>query len=289
MAVLTCPQSSYEKEACIEYYFELYNDVRVKFSNETLAYVDKIKYFPDPFLKLVSLYLVENYHRAKEYFSTNGDNINNVACHNLNRWLDQRKNFFTFSENCNKSITAWRIHIEELWKTIQKDFGTKQCSRVNKFSNTTDIPPEMLPATCYKGVPEDWECTSKEQYQKLLNKKNCSSSETSSDKTRISLLDVTDAVPQVPKSIDCEPCPSTIPAVVLTGSCTIWRTLVLLFFLYKFTPLVSWMYNRRFKKRKRSHHNTEYVSYDTFARVPPNMDANFENRRSYISYHSRRH
>ncbi|VUZ95660.1 PIR protein [Plasmodium vivax] len=289
MDLLACPESSSEKGACIEYYFELYNDVRVEFSNKTLEYVNTIKNYTHPFLKLVSLYLVENYYRAKEYFNTNGDNIHNVACHNLNRWLDQRKNFFTFSEKCNSSVTEWRIQVEELWKTIQHKFGDKHCNRVNKFSNTTVIPPEMLPATCYSSVPEEWLRNFQAQNQKLLNQKNCSNSENSSDKTVIPLLDLSGAVPLVKNSVECEPCPSTIPAVALTGSCTILGTLVLLFFLYKFTPLVSWMYNRRFKKRNRSNHNAEYVSYDTFARFPPNMDANFENRRSYISYHSRRH
>ncbi|KMZ84206.1 hypothetical protein PVBG_02433 [Plasmodium vivax Brazil I] len=223
MDLLACPESSSEvckifslnidtynnikyeynnKGACIEYYFELYNDVRVEFSNKTLEYVNTIKNYTHPFLKLVSLYLVENYYRAKEYFNTNGDNKHNVACHNLNRWLDQRKNFFTFSEKCNSSVTEWRIHVEELWNTIQKDFGAKHCKRVNKFSNTTVIPPEMLPATCYSSVPEEWLRNFQAQNQKLLNQKNCSNSENSSDKTVIPLLDLSGAVPLVKNSVD---------------------------------------------------------------------------------------
>ncbi|GAB69661.1 hypothetical protein PCYB_004100 [Plasmodium cynomolgi strain B] len=69
-----------QKGSCIDYYFRLYNNVRVTFSDQTLGYVNIIKNYTHPFLKLVSLYLVENYRRASEYFSKNGDNTQNVAC-----------------------------------------------------------------------------------------------------------------------------------------------------------------------------------------------------------------
>ncbi|KMZ96142.1 hypothetical protein PVNG_05888 [Plasmodium vivax North Korean] len=60
----------------------------------------------------------------------------------------------------------------------------------------------MLPATCYSSVPEEWLRNFQAQNQKLLNQKNCSNSENSSDKTVIPLLDLSGAVPLVKNSVD---------------------------------------------------------------------------------------
>ncbi|KMZ99847.1 hypothetical protein PVNG_04124 [Plasmodium vivax North Korean] len=109
----TCPEKFSEISACPSYYYELYNSYPSYFDIDN-KFLDKIKNFPDPILKYVALYFYYNYSVAKEYFDPNLRN-NDLACHNLNRWLDQHRSFFTHSEKCENNTNRWKAHIEPLW------------------------------------------------------------------------------------------------------------------------------------------------------------------------------
>ncbi|SCO72493.1 VIR protein [Plasmodium vivax] len=153
----TCPEKFYKLDGCTSYFYSLYNLYPSEFEIKHIDFLKRIKDFPDPILKYVALYFYYNYSVAKDYFNGKSGQ-NDLACHNLNRWLDQHKSFFTHSEKCKYNTNQWNINIEPLWTMFEKYFGEKKCERIHVFSNTTQIPNELDSFTCNMPYPDDYIC-----------------------------------------------------------------------------------------------------------------------------------
>ncbi|EDL43312.1 hypothetical protein, conserved [Plasmodium vivax] len=115
MEVKPCPKRYFDLDGCTSYFYALYNLYPSEFEIKHIDFLKHIKDFPDPILKYVALYFYYNYSVAKDYF-TGESGQNDLACHNLNRWLDQHKSFFTHSEKCEYNKNQWNINIEPLWE-----------------------------------------------------------------------------------------------------------------------------------------------------------------------------
>ncbi|KMZ93283.1 hypothetical protein PVMG_05571, partial [Plasmodium vivax Mauritania I] len=141
---------------CASYFYDLYNSYPSYFPIED-QFLNDIKIFPDPILKYVALYFYYNYSAAKDYFNGKSGQ-NDLACHNLNRWLDQHKSFFTHSEKCKYNTNQWNINIEKLWE---------------RFENHFVIPDGLGTITCNKPYPDDYICYDPSETNKTIIEKNC--------------------------------------------------------------------------------------------------------------------
>ncbi|GAB69852.1 hypothetical protein PCYB_006010, partial [Plasmodium cynomolgi strain B] len=145
-------------QLCGAYFSEELNKVRTIFSNDYTEHFKKIKSIQDPILRYVALYLVHNYDKSKKYFIENGRRENNIACLSLNRWLDQRKSFYTHGDKCAVNLDLWKQTIDPIWEMLNKN-QTLNCMRKEIYTKNTYIPNALLPPTCYKYVPLNYTCT----------------------------------------------------------------------------------------------------------------------------------
>ncbi|GAB69946.1 hypothetical protein PCYB_006950 [Plasmodium cynomolgi strain B] len=81
----------------------------------------------------------------------------NIACLMLNRWLDQRKSFYTYGDKCTEKVELWEKTIDPIWKNYCNI--NKYCKRQEMYSKYSYIPEALLPTPCYKYVPQNYKCT----------------------------------------------------------------------------------------------------------------------------------
>ncbi|GAW82020.1 variable surface protein [Plasmodium gonderi] len=159
--------NKYEHIQCddkIDKIYKIDNLIKDKFDNFFKDKFDNIfKDINDPILKHIAIYLIANYAGAHVYFSNDGKWVQNPACESLNKWLDNRKSYFTLALNCKGNVHLWDNTIEALWKeleSIYKNNGSnkKWCERYNLFRGSLDLPKGLPPPMCYKHVPKDYIC-----------------------------------------------------------------------------------------------------------------------------------
>ncbi|GAB69686.1 hypothetical protein PCYB_004350, partial [Plasmodium cynomolgi strain B] len=141
-------------QLCGKYYFEEFNKIRTTFSHYK-RYINEINSIEDTILRHVALYLVENFEGHKQHLTPDGTRYNNIDCEVLNRWLDQRKSFYTYGNNCKANERLWDEKIKPLWDKLNEN---NICARKEVFAKNAYIPKELLPLTCYKYIPENYEC-----------------------------------------------------------------------------------------------------------------------------------
>ncbi|VUZ95535.1 PIR protein [Plasmodium vivax] len=293
----TCPPEFSNISACASYFYDMYNLYPSYFPIED-QFLNDIKIFPDPILKYVALYFYYNYSAAKDYFTPNSDK-DNPACHNLNRWLDQHKSFFTHSEKCKYNTNQWNINIEPLWTMFEKYFGGNKCKRVHVFSNTTVIPDGLGTITCNKPQPEDDICYDPSEKNETIIEHNCNKLKdlcNECNKHRINKTCLAraklarqtypaDGTLQEEAQTSCEPCPSLIQTIARPVSATLVGTLSFALFLYKFTPLGSKLSNRGRKKKRLQQQFMQEMAHQEFERSR-NNNPHSRNGRSRLHYQS---
>ncbi|KMZ77270.1 hypothetical protein PVIIG_06254 [Plasmodium vivax India VII] len=141
-----------------DFYYD-FSDVKSEFSSVDDNYLDVIKTMEDPILQHISLYLVNNYKNAKSYFCKSSKPSDDIACSNLNRWLDQKKNIYTSATNCTKNSEAWTKHIVPLWNLLDQNNNGTKCIRKEIFSKNSNFPEKLKPYTCHKHVPQNYTYT----------------------------------------------------------------------------------------------------------------------------------
>ncbi|KMZ99848.1 hypothetical protein PVNG_04125 [Plasmodium vivax North Korean] len=245
----TCYEKFQNATLCGPYFYEEFNKVRSTFNSSTTEHLEKIKSIEDPILRHVALYLVDNFEESKQYFRKDGTRNNNIACQMLNRWLDQRKSFYTHADKCTANVDLWEKTINPIWKMLNKN---NDCERKEIYAINAYIPEELLPPTCYKYVPENYKCTypldlfkrslnirCPEIYEQCSNckKKNYLSELTASEKhTVLATCPSTDTSKTHSSSelqTSCVECPSEIITISLSVCVTFFATLFILLFLYK--------------------------------------------------------
>ncbi|KMZ80777.1 hypothetical protein PVIIG_03144, partial [Plasmodium vivax India VII] len=100
---------------CVPYFYEVFNQVRTTFKHHKKEHLEKIKTIQDPILRHVALYLVDNFEESKQYFKEGATRNDNVGCLMLNRWLDQRKSFYTHGDKCTANVDLWKKTIDPIW------------------------------------------------------------------------------------------------------------------------------------------------------------------------------
>ncbi|GAB69853.1 hypothetical protein PCYB_006020, partial [Plasmodium cynomolgi strain B] len=240
---------------CGRYFSEAFNKVRTTFTHYN-KYIDQIKSIEDPILRHVALYLVDNFEDYKKYLSEDATRKNNIDCEVLNRWLDQRKSFYTYGSKCQGNLKLWNETIEKLWDTLnEKQEDNKYCERQELYAGNAYIPEQFLPLTCYKYVPEKHDCTPPLdifRINPLALSRNCNAinKQCSKCKKKNHLSEyipseeytfpVTypyngnyNAYSSPERQISCRECPSKIIIIPLSICITFFGTLFILYLLYK--------------------------------------------------------
>ncbi|KMZ86856.1 hypothetical protein PVBG_04514 [Plasmodium vivax Brazil I] len=240
-----------QKNAYPQYFNYDLNDVRTQFYKISDEYISEIKKIKDPILRHVALYLVENYEEIKDYFSKDKKWANNLACKLLNRWLDQKKAFFTFSENCKENLNSWTQYIDPIWNKLESNNTQTGCPRKEIFAKNVYIPKEF-PPTCYKHVPNNYNCTQPLRKNAKLSESTCSKIEKDCNRCvekgyivlsapllqtdipeTCSITDTTVDYSSLHTGIYCKECPSEIMTIAISVCVTFFGTFFILFFLYK--------------------------------------------------------
>ncbi|GAW84265.1 variable surface protein [Plasmodium gonderi] len=293
-----------QEEKCYEYYYEVFNTYPSLFTIDKTSYMDEIKYFPDPILKYVALYLYYNYGTSKHRYVTGSNYQGNKACHMLNRWLDQQRSFYTHSEKCYDNINLWTKFLEPLWDKIKNHYGGNTCERYKAISNSTQIPDELKDLPCNKLYPVNYKCInpSEKNGSTLDNcchklQDACSICQPYHDSPELlynqnSQHNVTSqALASFPQIVQtgpqkmCSKCPSRINIIAPSMCITLLVSLFIAFLLFEYTPLGSKMSNRTVKPSMLKEHFIEefpYEEYETYR----NSDHHAKSRSNHIYYQS---
>ncbi|KMZ96354.1 hypothetical protein PVNG_06333, partial [Plasmodium vivax North Korean] len=205
-----------------------------KLYNIDASYIKEINKIEDPILRHIFIYFVHYYINGYIYFKDSKQHFRNQACQHLNRWLEGKKDLFTYGEICQKKLKLWKKETDTLWEILKKK---------HTLPNTEGKP------WCDKSL-----ISLKTEYPQGLTSFNCDKSisqETSSTNF---------PPPPVQTPSSCPPCPFSFisPETVtpsdtvsppetdrtknlaVTSGFTAAGTLATLFFLYRFTPMMSW-------------------------------------------------
>ncbi|SBT01850.1 PIR Superfamily Protein [Plasmodium ovale curtisi] len=287
---LECDEKYANVGLCIGDFYYLFNHTRTYLTGVPEEYLNKIKYFSDPILRHYALYLYHNYKDAQKYFNKTLSNRENTACDNLNRWIDQRKSFFTHAAKCEENLKLWKRDMDPLWKLVQTLLPGNQCERNEIFSATSEFPKSLIPPVCYKHVPEHFICVNPPR-ERIPRPQSSPSHPKQPTEVKAAVpakcptLDTSQSISQAVMDFVCEECPSTTPVIAFTTFSTMFGTFILLFFLYKFTPLIPWLYRRRVNGSIPGRHIIE-ETYEEFEQASQSTSANYQNRRNYLHYQS---
>ncbi|SBT53220.1 PIR Superfamily Protein [Plasmodium ovale wallikeri] len=270
-------------------------------TNENI--INHIKTIDDPLLQQISLYLTYYYQKGHDNFSKCPTRNNrSTACQYLNQWSWHIENIFTCSEKCTKRNKLWKAYIDTLWDLLITNFTKKNngsytpwCNRfINTDYNKTPIPNNLettfdinvnkynkalsahpsstmcekpsdsstLPVTSHVNFPSIGKCTCPEESPKF-------SAQQSQPSAEISNLN----------------CSSDIKFyIALSSLFTFLGTISILFLLYKFTPLKSWI----IRSSKSKNGIDRYINEETdeFLNTYENSDMPTKNRRNHLFYHS---
>ncbi|SBS82511.1 PIR protein [Plasmodium ovale] len=281
------------------YWTDFFNQIEVNFSNSN-NYVEEISKYEDPILKHIALYVVENYKAGEKYFR-NGDK-EDKACYTLNRWLDQKRNFFTSGKKCKNNADLWDKTIEELWTRLYTENNKKLCLRK---SNTTNGYPHILgEPNCYKHIPENDNYFDPKETPSSICQNHvvpstctcpaqviCPAQVTSSEKDMcpepaICNCDTAPSMHESHTSLECNYTGSKELDMITSSSFTFFGTCILFFILSKFTPLISWLYSRKIKGKMGSHYTGEEDTYDILGSYSGNYNSHGEEGRNNILYYS---
>ncbi|SBS93099.1 PIR Superfamily Protein [Plasmodium ovale curtisi] len=278
---LLCKTKTYD---CYSNYF---NTPLSLFTNieKISTYIEKVKKIEDPILQYISLYLGEFFETAKNDFT--GKKNNDNACWSLNRWLDQMKNIYTSAKFCKTNESIWDKYIEGdngLWNLLKnRDSTTKLCNRT--FTTTVTFPTYIASPECHKHVPQEYICYSPEEkpcpQQDIIREETPFLASHPPPQQQCTIEHVPSLEAQV--SCDVNFVDSKIFVIGFSVFSTISGVSLILFILYKFTPLVSWLYNRRMKNRKLQYFREEEL-YESS--MYENNYAYSNNRRNYLHYPS---
>ncbi|KMZ80780.1 hypothetical protein PVIIG_03147 [Plasmodium vivax India VII] len=253
---VNCPSEihmiAFSINACPMYYYEIFNQYPSVVKPEVNEYLDIIKNYSDPILRYIALYLIYNYKNAQKLFTGAKNYQDDLACNNLNRWLDQSKSFFTHSQKSSSNASLWKIYIEDLWKTLDSKNKGNKCPRKEYFSNTTQIPEELGLVMEYGKYPDDYICYDPLEEDHTVIRGDCYKlNELCSECENLRVLQEKSSNSKAPhqeicltlyKSLQisqlevpesCGACPSLIRMLSFPVFVTFSGTLFIAFFLYK--------------------------------------------------------
>ncbi|CAI7724072.1 hypothetical protein PVPAM_000020000 [Plasmodium vivax] len=135
---------------CAHRTFETFHQNFDRVKDEYLDYIKKIN---DAILRHISLYFVQYYIDGYHYYHNSELVEINGACQYLNRWLEERKDLFTYGEQCPTKKESWDNAINALWDMLKKDYPTSKkdgkpwCDK-STIKLTTKYPLELTSLKC---------------------------------------------------------------------------------------------------------------------------------------------
>ncbi|KMZ91871.1 hypothetical protein PVMG_04430 [Plasmodium vivax Mauritania I] len=132
-----------------------------EFDRVNKEYLDYIKGIKDPILRHISLYFVQYYIDGYYYYRYSQNSQKDGACDYLKRWLQERKDLFTYGEKCPTKMTLWKDKVEPLWEKLEKDYSI-QNHGVNSWCNNkyplflqTEYPQGLTPFNCDERISQE--------------------------------------------------------------------------------------------------------------------------------------
>ncbi|VVA00038.1 PIR protein [Plasmodium vivax] len=219
----------------------IFTPFRPSFDNVEEKYLNIIKKINDPILRHISLYFVQYYIDGYHYFRDSPQVHRDGACQYLRLWLQEKKDLFTYGGNCKKKKELWESNFKKLWDmlgniyTITEDNKPRPWCKDYELAQLTILPREVIFSNCDDIISQ--EHSSKVHSCPTVQKEcNCSVNETpiSSPET---------VPPQEaghPPETDQLSGTDRTKNLAVTSGFTAVGTLGTLFFLYRFTPMMSW-------------------------------------------------
>ncbi|SCA60512.1 VIR protein [Plasmodium vivax] len=205
----------------------IFTPFRPSFDNVEEKYLNIIKKINDPTLKYVSIYLVQYYKDGYKYFGNSDRTHKNEACTYFIQWLQEKKELFTYGGYCEKKEELWNKEIEALWNTLISDYQKKSkdtnawCRDLQKTFKT-ELPSNVNSPKCEESISHESKSTELSPLP-VQTECNCQNVD-----PVISL--------QPDQAAEKDPTKN----IAVTSGFTAAGTLGTLFFLYRFTPMMSW-------------------------------------------------
>ncbi|SBT84412.1 PIR protein [Plasmodium ovale] len=296
----TCRCNGSNSHVTPEKYALNFNVIPSSFDIEKENIIEHIKAIDDPLLQQVSLYLTYHYQRGDANFSKCLiRNNRSTACQYLNKWSWHIENIFTCSEKCNKKNELWKAHIDKLWDLLITNYTNTNNARNMPWCTRHD-------KRFYKKtpVPESMKSTFERNVNNYYNSINTQSTLTCEQNTTLSTTPVQVIAPSDSNFIcpsesserlsQQENPPTEIPNlncsldlkfyIALSSLFTFLGTISIIFLLYKFTPLKSWI----IRSSKSKNGIDRYINEENneFLNTYENSDIPTKNRRNHLFYHS---
>ncbi|SBT56475.1 PIR Superfamily Protein [Plasmodium ovale wallikeri] len=273
-------------------------------TNEAL--VNHIINIEDPYLQHISLHLVHRYQEGNSNFSKcNIPDNKTTACLYLNHWSNYMKDLYTYAGKCPKKENLWKRYIDSLWKLLENTY-TVRTSKTNKAwctvynygtYNKTPIPiklsnkyNEIVQKSCNPTILQP----SLPACEKYIDGTASHRTPQTDDSPKSDCLCSTEssiAFAQQAQGVSEESIQnssdSTTFYIALSSGFTLLGTIVILFFLYKFTPLISWLNRKRINKKELGSYINE-VEEEELLGDYENMEVHNQNIRNKIFYNSLR-
>ncbi|KMZ96095.1 hypothetical protein PVNG_06285, partial [Plasmodium vivax North Korean] len=207
---------------------EIFPPFRHHFDLENDKYLNHINSIDDPTLKYVSVYLVQYYKDGYKYFGNSKPNQRNDACTYLIRWLQERKELYTYGGYCKKKLNLGNSAIESLWEWLISDYKGKSngtnaswCYDLQKTFKT-EFPPYVNYLKCDESASQE---TSSVLFPLLTvqTEKDCPPCQT------LPISPRTDQLPQTDQPLEKDQSKN----LAVTSGFTAVGTLGTLFFLYR--------------------------------------------------------
>ncbi|SBT02051.1 PIR Superfamily Protein, partial [Plasmodium ovale curtisi] len=254
-------------------------------------YLENIGKINDPILQHIFLYFVNNYEYGRSLYSTCEKVIRDEACQSLNKWLHRMKDMYTYAGKCTSKKNIWNAHINEFFELFKKDDTYKNVPwcNVNNSDNiymTTTFPNGFTLHDCNNSVSEVKTFCMDENPQPNTE----ASPSTNPCPPCISCDSVEHALNI--KSSPSEVIPfhtqdsSSFMKIIISVLSTFLGIHVIHLLLYKYTPIVSWLYSKKLKKKRLGRYINEEYEDD----IPENSFENnitcSEYRENYLRYHT---
>ncbi|SBT55550.1 PIR Superfamily Protein [Plasmodium ovale wallikeri] len=296
----TCSCSGVSSHETPQEYALNFNIIPTNFNITNDNIINYIKTIGDPLLQQIFLYLTYHYQKGNANFAKCPTRDNkSTACQYLNKWSWLMENIFTCSEKCDKKSELWKAHIDKLWDLLIKNYTNTNNARNTPWCTRHDIH-SYNPTPVPKSIQSAFE----QNANNYCNSINTQSTHTCEKNTSLSTTPVQVISPHNSNCI-CPPelsvpiarqekthseipnlnCSSDIKFyIALSSLFTFLGTISILFLLYKFTPLKSWIIRRSKSKNGVDRYINEET--DEFLNTYENSDMPTKNRRNHLFYHS---
>ncbi|SBT57344.1 PIR Superfamily Protein [Plasmodium ovale wallikeri] len=199
--------------------YDIFHTVPSTFTDtEYSAYMDVLE-ANDPVLRNISLYFIQHFNNLNVRCAVNDDC--DLPCEIMNKWLNEKEAIYTSNGECTLNVKLWEKYIEKLWKTLGESSSEPNwCSR-SRYTHNKKYPKNWIPHTCSNDETIDvsLSCNNNPYYKP---EKVPAESVSSSSGSNISEFY------------------GYVLFVVLLSS----------IFLYKFSPLGTWLDNKTGKKNR---------------------------------------